>query len=98
MPASSRAGREGVDGSYRIDIVTLLQLEQETFEARRAELVAESAGKFALIHGDELVAVLETKADAISSGYERYGNAPFLVKEIAAIEAPHNFVSRLLAV
>jgi hypothetical protein len=76
----------------------MLQQEQETFEAHRADLVATSAGKFALIHDEEIVAVFDTQADAIDLGYQRFGNAPFLVKEIAAVDAPQNFVSRLLAV
>jgi hypothetical protein len=50
------------------------------------------------VHGDEIVEVLDTKADAITSGYKHFGNSPFLVKGIVAVEAPQNFVSNHLAV
>ncbi len=75
-----------------------LQQEQATYEVHRADLIGRAAGKHVLIHGDEVVAVFDTKADAIDEGYRRFGNTPFLVKEITAVEKPHNFVSRLLAV
>ncbi len=75
-----------------------LQREQATYDAHRADLVGRAAGKFVLIHRDDVVAVFDTKADAISEGYRKYGNAPFMVKHVEAIETPHNFVSRLLAV
>jgi hypothetical protein len=54
--------------------------------------------KFTLVHGDEIVEVLDTKADAITSGYKHFGNSLFLVKGIVAVEAPQNFVSNHLAV
>jgi predicted RNA-binding protein with PIN domain len=75
-----------------------LQREQATYETHRADLVERAAGKYALIHGDEIVAVFDTQADAIGDGYRRYGNTPFMVKHVEAVETPHNFVSRLLAV
>jgi len=75
-----------------------LQREQATYDTHRADLVGRAAGKFVLIHDDDVVAVFDTKADAISEGYRKYGNAPFMVKHVEAVETPHNFVSRLLAV
>jgi hypothetical protein len=75
-----------------------LEQERKTYESHRAELLARDPGKFALIHGDEIVEVFDTKTDAIASGYGRFGNAPFLVKEVVAVEAPQNFTSNQLAV
>ncbi|HEY4891930.1 MAG TPA: hypothetical protein VII10_09495 [Reyranella sp.] len=76
----------------------VLEQERKTYEAHRDELLAKASGKFALVHGDEIVEVLDTKADAITSGYKHFGNSPFLVKGIVAVEAPQNFVSNHLAV
>lgn len=64
----------------------VLEQERKTYEAHRDELLAKASGKFALVHGDEIVEVLDTKADAITAGYKRFGNAPFLVKRIVAVE------------
>jgi len=75
-----------------------LELERETYEAHRDELLAQALGKFALVHGSEVVEVFDTKTDAITSGYGRFGNTPFLVKEIVAVETPQNFVSNQLAI
>lgn len=75
-----------------------LEKELETFEAHKVELLAKSCGRFALVKGDEVVGTFDTTDDAIQHGYERFGNVPFLVKEIVEIETPQNFTSNLLGV
>ena len=71
-----------------------LEVEIETYKAKLPELVLHE-GKFALIHGGELVDVYGTYEDAIKEGYSRFGLAPFLVKQIHAIEQVQ-YISRLL--
>lgn len=75
-----------------------LERELKTYEGHREELLGQSSGRFALIHGDEIVDVFDAKPDAISAGYKKFGNEPFLVKQIVAVETPQNFVSNHLAV
>ena len=41
---------------------------------------------------------LNDKMDAIAAGYQQFGNVPFLVKQVAKIEIPHNFMSNRLGV
>ena len=77
---------------------TLLDIEWETFERHREELVGRSEGKYVLIHEDQILGVFESQQDAISQGYERLGNVPFLVKQIARFDAPQNFVTNLLGI
>lgn len=72
--------------------------ELETYERRKDELLETSTGKFALIHDGDVAGVFESKQDAINEGYARFGNVPFLVKHIVAVETPENFVSNHLAV
>jgi len=36
--------------------------------------------------------------DAITERYRRFGNVPFLVKQIVSVEAPLNFMSTLLGI
>jgi hypothetical protein len=73
-----------------------LQHELEVFEAHRAELVGRAAGKYALVHGDEIAGVFDTENDAIRDGYGRFGNEPFLVKLIEPVDTPERFVSNLV--
>jgi hypothetical protein len=53
--------------------------------------------RFALVHGTELVGSYESESDAISEGYRRFGNVPFLVKRVEASDAPEHFASNVLA-
>lgn len=79
-------------------MLTVLDVEWETFERHREELVGQSEGKYVLIHEDQILGVFESQQDAISQGYERLGNVPFLVKQIARFDAPQNFVTNLLGI
>lgn len=72
--------------------------ELATFEVHRSELLGPATGKFALVHGRDVVGTYDTERDAIAEGYRRFGNVPFLVKEVAAVEVPEYFVSGLLAI
>lgn len=75
-----------------------LSTEPKAFEADLQSLLGASEGKFVLIRGDEIVGVFDHQMDAISSGYSKFGNAPFLVKQILKVDMPISFVSNLLAV
>lgn len=75
----------------------LLTAELETFEKHRDELLGKSEGKFVLIYKNQVVGVFDSEKDAIAQGYERFGNVPFLVKQVVKVEAPETFVSSLLA-
>lgn len=75
----------------------LLNKELETFEKKKAELLGTSEGKFVLIKGDQVLGTYDAKADAIAEGYNRFGNQPFLVKQVVEIETPLNFVSNHLS-
>jgi hypothetical protein len=76
----------------------LLATELDTYERQRNQLLAAGQGKYALVHGNTIVGVFQSKMDAISTGYERFGNTPFLIKQIVKVEIPQNFVSSLLGV
>jgi len=72
--------------------------ELATYEKHRLELLDRAKGKWVLIHGKEVAGTFDTQSDAIREGYRRYGNVPFLVKEVVEVERPQHFVSHLLAV
>ena len=75
-----------------------LKKELQTYESNRAELIGKYEGKFALIRGEEVSDVFDTKTDAIRQGYKKFGLVPFLVKQIVEIEIPQNFISNLLRI
>lgn len=76
----------------------ILDAELKTYERERDRLLATAEGSFTLVRGDAVVGVYESEMDAISEGYRRFGNVPFLVRQIVRIETPLNFVSGLLGV
>lgn len=76
----------------------LLERELATYEKNRDRLLAAAEGKFALICGEEVSGVFDTEMDAVSEGYNRFGNVPFLVKQILQVEVPLSFTSNLLGV
>ena len=79
-------------------LVETLKDELRTFESRRDELLGTALGKWVLIHDGELVGAFETQADAINIGYQRFGNVPFLVKQVVPVEVPQDYVSNHLGI
>ncbi len=75
-----------------------LEEELRTYEAHKVELLSKAKREFVLIRGENVCDVFETRNDAVCQGYERFGNVPFLVKQILEVEIPQNFTSALLGV
>jgi len=88
---------EGPTGRDRTVVETLTN-ELQTFESRRDELLGTSLGKWVLIRDEELVGAFESQADAIKIGYQRFGNVPFLVKQVVPVEVPQDYVSNHLGI
>ena len=78
-----------------MNVVESSPLEKELayFEQHRAELLGRAKGKFALIKDEALVDTFDSQFDAIRAGYRTFGNEPFLVKQIVAMDLPLNFTS-----
>lgn len=74
-----------------------LARELEVFEAHRQELMGRAAGKYELVHGDQLAGEFDTETDAIGEGYKLFGNVPFLVKKIEPMDIPRR-LSCMIAV
>lgn len=77
-------------------MVDELKKELETYAKHKAELLVENSGKYVLIKEEEIVGVYESQNDAINSGFEKFGNVPFLVKKIEQIEQKQNYTSNLI--
>ena len=74
----------------------LLKNEINAYSKQKSELIGRFKEKFALIKDSNVIDIFDTKNDAIRQGYERFGNVPFLVKQILEVETPQNFTSNLL--
>lgn len=68
-----------------------LQKELNTFKKKKKELISEAKGQFVLIKGNEVIDTFKSYEDALSEGYKKFGNEPFLVKEVSPIEEVNYF-------
>lgn len=62
-----------------------LEQESATYQEHLMELL-DSEGKYVLIGGAEIVGCFDSYEQALDAGYDRFGLAPFLVKEIRRAE------------
>jgi hypothetical protein len=68
-----------------------LEKQLSVYNAHLIELLP-NEGKYVVIHGDDIAgAAFDTYDEALSFGYEKYGLAPFLVKQINQAEPIHYF-------
>ena len=74
-----------------------LETELATFQRELPALLADPAnrGTFALVHGESVAGCFPTFDEALAAGYERFGLAPFLVKEVTDHEEPRYFSRNL---
>jgi hypothetical protein len=61
--------------------------ENAAYEKARERLLRDHRGKFALIHGDEVVGVFATEYEAMSEGYRRFGPVQMLTVQIGNEDA-----------
>lgn len=66
----------------------VLDREWETFQANLPALLEKEAGRYVLIHGDQIVGAWDSQAEALEEGYKRFLFKPFLVHHIVADEKP----------
>jgi hypothetical protein len=66
----------------------ILDREMAVYRAKLPELLEKDAGRYVLIHGDDVIGIWDTQAQAIDEGYERWLFEAFLVKKIVANEQP----------
>lgn len=82
-------GRRGLLLAFRgiqrlIVIMPELEKEIAAFENMQAELEAHHNGKWAVIHGDELIDSFDSFEVAAAAAVERFGRGPFLIRQIGA--------------
>ncbi len=66
-----------------------LAREWRAYKREVGRLLAEGhAGRHALVKGDEVVSVWDTRRDALQAGHDRFGLAAFMVHQIEPVERP----------
>lgn len=73
----------------------ILATEIEAYD-RLFDSLKSQEGKFAVIYGDKLLAVLDTYDDALAIGYKEAGLKPFLVKQISSMPFVANYTRDLV--
>ncbi len=69
-----------------VPVEKLFEAELRAYEANRDALLRDFESEFVLIKGNEIAGTYVSKTDAVREGYKRFGNVPFLVKEIVQFE------------
>ena len=74
-----------------------LEKEYQTYLKKKDELLSKHEGKFVLIKEAELIDIFSSYEDALKEGLNRFGNVPFLVKQIQREEEVNFFYSNVAA-
>ena len=59
-----------------------LQTELEYFQRHKQEYLKLYKNQFVLIKGEEFAGAFTTEAEAYKAGLEKFGNEPFLIKQV----------------
>jgi hypothetical protein len=76
----------------------MLEKETKTFEQKLPNLIKTDMGKFVLIKDEQIIGTFDAILDALKSGYDKFKNQPFFVKQILATQQPLNFANNHLFV
>lgn len=68
-----------------------LQEELTYFQGNLERLMVAHKGKYALIKGSELIGTFDTEENAYEAGIARFGNTPFLIREVTDTEPTARF-------
>lgn len=69
----------------------MLELEVKTYEEKLPELLKTDTGRFVLIKEQNVVGTFAAIEDALQSGYEKFKNTPFFVRQILPVQQTLNF-------
>ena len=76
----------------------VLDQEIDTYERNREQLLAKAEDEYVLIKGEHIAGTFESQMDAVREGVRQFGDVPFLVKRIEAVETPVQFTSNFFEV
>ena len=71
-----------LSGSNSEDFPINFSREEAAYKKEEERLVQNHLGKLALVYKDEVAGVFSTADEAIVEEFKRFGNVPFMVREI----------------
>lgn len=74
-----------------------LKREYETYKANKEDLLTKHEGQYVLIKGADIIEVFTSYEDALKAGLKKFGNVPFLVKQIQREDEVNFFFSNVAA-
>lgn len=76
----------------------MLEKETQTYEQHLQDLLKTDMGKFVLIKDEKVLGTFADMSDALHSGYERFRDDAFFVRQILLNQQPLNFTNNYLFV
>ena len=70
---------------------TPLQTELDFFNKHKQEYLGVYKNQFVLIKGEGFIGAFTTEAEAYKAGVERFGNQPFLIKQVVENDGTVSF-------
>ena len=74
----------------------MLQKELQFYTSIKERLLPQHEGKFALVHGEEVVGVFTSDSDAYREGIKQFGQEPFLIQHITVVEENEKYPALVL--
>ena len=72
-----------------------LNREQAVYDANLSRWLPDHEGEYVLIKGDEVGGFYESRDEALTAGYSRFGIGPLFVKQVSPSEPVHHIPSAL---
>jgi len=73
-----------------------LHREQAVYEANLSRWLPEHEGEYVLIKGDTIDGFYESRDEALTAGYSRFGIGPLFVKQVLTSEPVHHIPNALI--
>jgi hypothetical protein len=73
-----------------------LNREQAVYEANLSQWLSDHEGEYVLIKGDTVDGFYESRDEALTAGYSRFGIGPLFVKQVLASEPVYHIPNALV--
>ena len=80
----------------RRSLATSLRREQAVYESNVSQWLADHEGEYVLIKGEAVDGFYESRDEALTAGYSRFGIGPLFVKHVLTNEPVHNIPNALI--
>jgi hypothetical protein len=75
---------------------TSLNREQAVYEANLSRWLSDHEGEYVLIKGDKVDGFYESRDEALTAGYSRFGIGPLFVKQVSPSEPVDHIPNALI--